>query len=430
MTKTSAAKKKITCSICSRIPAQDSEFRVGAMKYDFDTIIERRGTNSVKWDHADRIFRGCNLLPLWVADMDFQSPPAVIEALTRRASHGIFGYSAPGSDYYRAFTRWFARRHGWEIRPEWIHFTPGVVPALNLIIQTFTEPGDGIIIQQPVYYPFMFAIKNNDRRIINNSLVLEHGRYRMDLDGLRSAAREERARLLILCSPHNPVGRVWGIDELRELGALCLENNILVVSDEIHCDIVYPGNRHVPFASISHDFFMNSVTCLSPSKTFNLAGLQTAGVVIGNPDHQRAFKKTIDRLGLPWPNLFGIEALTAAYEQGEEWLDELIVYLADNRAYLQTTLSSMLPGVTMIPPEATYLAWIDFSSLGMDDDSLQRILREKGGVALDDGRLFGWPEGRGFMRLNFACPRSILQEALERMSRAFKESQQVSGDAS
>ena len=290
------------------------------MKYDFDRIINRKGTGSVKWDLVDSIFGGSGLLPLWVADMDFESPPEVIEALVRRARHGIFGYTTPLPAYYEAMIKWFRERHAWEIHTDWIFFSPGVVPALNLLIQTFSDPGDNIIIQQPVYYPFMSAIRNNGRGITDNSLILDQGRYRMDLTDLERKASNSRAKLLILCSPHNPVGRVWEEDELRRLGDICADHDVIVISDEIHCDLVYPGNRHVPFASITDNYRMNSITCLSPSKTFNLAGLQTANLIIANPEFQLKYRKTIDSLGLLSPNSFGCEALTAAYSHCGPWL--------------------------------------------------------------------------------------------------------------
>jgi cysteine-S-conjugate beta-lyase len=390
------------------------------MKFDFDRIIRRTGTNSVKWDLVDSIFDGSALLPLWVADMDFESPPEVIDALVNRARHGIFGYTAAPPAYYESQIRWFRERHGWEIRKEWIHFSPGVVPALNLFVQTFSEPGDRVIVQQPVYYPFMSAIRNNGREITNNPLILEQGRYRMDLVDLEQKARDSRAKLLILCSPHNPVGRVWKESELKQLGDICLANDILVISDEIHCDLVYPGSRHIPFASITDNYLMNSITCLSPSKTFNLAGLQTASLIIAKPEHQDKYRHTVERLGLPWPNLFGCEALTAAYSHGGPWLDALIEYITGNLRFLEEFLKSNMPGVDLIEPEGTYLVWLDFRKLGVDKEPLKILLRDNAHVALDHGYIFGSPAGDGFERINIACPRKVLEEALTRIEAAIR----------
>ncbi len=388
------------------------------MKFDFDRVIDRTGTASFKWDLADGIFGGTGLLPLWVADMDFESPPEVVEALAKRARHGVYGYTAPMPEYYRAVTEWFAGRHAWRITPEWIVTAPGVVPALNLLIQTFTEPGDGVIVQKPVYYPFMRSIKNNGRRVINNPLKLDGRVYRVDFDDLEQKAKDPSAKLMILCSPHNPVGRVWTREELKRVGDICLAHDILVVSDEIHCDLIYKSHRHVPFGSLGRDYLMKSITCTAPSKTFNLAGLQTANLVIADPDLRQRYAHTIDCLGLKWPNLFGAEALIAAYRHGGEWLDELMEYLAGNLAFMKEYIAAHMPRVGVIEPEATYLVWLDFRSYGLDTEALKRLMRQGARLALDDGYIFGSPEGDGFERINIACPRSILEEALARMRQA------------
>jgi len=388
------------------------------MKFDFDRVVDRTGTASFKWDLADGIFGGTGLLPLWVADMDFESPPEVVEALAKRARHGVYGYTAPMPEYYRAVTEWFEGRHAWRLTPEWIVTAPGVVPALNLLIQTFTEPGDGVIVQQPVYYPFMRSIKNNGRKVINNPLRLEEKVYRVDFDDLEQKAKDPSARLMILCSPHNPVGRVWTREELKRIGDICLAHDILVVSDEIHCDLVYEGHRHVPFGSLGRDYLMKSVTCTAPSKTFNLAGLQTANLVMAAPDLRQRYARTIDCLGLKWPNLFGAEALIAAYRHGGAWLDQLMEYLAGNLAFLKDYIAAHMPRIGVIEPEATYLVWLDFRDYGLDTESLKRLMRDKARLALDDGYIFGSPEGDGFERINIACPRSILEESLKRMREA------------
>ena len=391
------------------------------MKYDFDRVIKRTGTGSVKWDLADSLFGGSGLLPLWVADMDFESPPEVTAALVERAHHGIFGYTAASPVYFEAFTAWFRKRHGWEIHTDWIHFSPGVVPALNLLVQTFSDPGDKVIIQQPVYYPFMSAIRNNGREIVNNPLVLDHGSYHMDLDDLERKVQDARTRILILCSPHNPVGRVWRKDELMLLGDICHTYDVLVISDEIHCDLTYPGIRHIPFASITDNYLMRSITCLSPSKTFNLAGLQTAGLIIANPELQKKYLRTLECLGLHWPNLFACEALTAAYSHGGPWLDAVIEYISNNLSFLKVFIETKIPEITVVEPEGTYLVWLDFRKLRLDKSSLKNLLREKSKVALDDGYIFGSPEGDGFERINIACPRALLEDALRKIEAAIHQ---------
>ncbi len=388
------------------------------MKFDFDKIIDRTGTASFKWDLVDGIFGGTGLLPLWVADMDFESPPEVVAALVQRAKHGVYGYTAPMPEYYQAVADWFDRRHAWRITPEWIVTAPGVMPALNLLIQTFTEPGDGIIVQKPVYYPFMRSIKNNGRRVINNPLKLEGNAYRIDFDDLERKAGDPAARLMILCSPHNPVGRVWTKEELKRIGEICLAHDVLVVSDEIHCDLIFAGHRHVPYGSICSEFLMKSVTCTAPSKTFNLAGLQTANLVIASLDLRQRYNRTIDCLGLRWPNLFGAEALIAAYRHGDKWLDQLMEYLSCNLAFLKEFIAANMPRVRVIEPEATYLVWLDFREFGLDTEALKVLMRKGARLALDDGYVFGSPEGDGFERINIACPRSILEEALTRMREA------------
>jgi cysteine-S-conjugate beta-lyase len=388
------------------------------MKYDFDRIIDRTGTGSFKWDLVDNIFGGTGLLPLWVADMDFESPPEVVAALVRRAQHGVYGYTATMPEYYQAVADWFHRRHSWRITPEWIVTAPGIVPALNLLIQTFTEPGDGIIVQKPVYYPFMRSIKNNGRVIINNPLKLEGNTYHIDYDDLERKAKDPAVRLLILCNPHNPVGRVWTGEELKRIGNICFAHDVIVVSDEIHCDLTFKGHRHVPFGSISNEFLMKSITCTAPSKTFNLAGLQTANLVIASPDLRQRYTRTIECLGLKWPNLFGAEALIAAYRHGDEWLDQLMEYLGGNLAFLKKFIAANMPRVRVIDPEATFLVWLDFRDFGLDTETLKRLMRDKARLALDDGYIFGSPEGDGFERINIACPRAVLEDALKRMSDA------------
>jgi len=390
------------------------------MKYDFDAVIPRHGTDSLKWDALGRLFDDKDLLPLWVADMDFAAPPPVVDALNKRAGHGVFGYTVCLPRYYDAVIRWMERRHGWAVDPRWIVFSPGVVPALNLLVECLTEPGDGVIVQQPVYYPFMAAARDHGRRLLNNPLVLDGGRYRMDFDGLARLAKGQGARLMILCSPHNPVGRVWGREELRRLGDICLSGGITVIADEIHHDLVYPGLNHLPFASLSAEFLENAVTCTAPSKTFNLAGLQASNIIIADKKKRRAFRAALDKYGLSLPGSFAVTAVEAAYLHGGQWLDALMEYLAGNLAFLNGFIALELPEIKVIQPEATYLVWLDCRALGMDRDGLRGFMRQKARLALDDGFIFGSPEGDGFQRINIACPRAVLAESLGRMAKAVR----------
>ncbi len=383
--------------------------------YDFDTPIDRRGTGSVKWDLLEKLFGRRDAVAMWVADMDFPAPRPVIDALVDRARHGVFGYAACMPGYYEASVQWMKDRHGWPVEREWILFSPGIVPAVNMLIQALTEPGDSIILQQPVYYPFMHAVHNNDRILLNSPLVLSGGAYRMDLDDLERKAAAPKAKLLILCSPHNPVGRVWTAEELRALGEICLKKNVIVIADEIHADLTLNNSRHTPFASLSEEFLMNAVTCTSPSKTFNLAGLHTANVIIPEKTKRDRFAACRARFGISGPNVFGAAALEAAYRHGDDWLGQVRAYIEANLSFLKSFFTAQLPEVQVIEPQATYLVWLDFRNLGLEDAALKRLLIEKAGVALDDGPMFGEREGSGFQRINIACPRKVLEDALVRI---------------
>ena len=399
------------------------------MQYDFNREINRRGTHSIKWgfmqDEEDPLrakpteaFFGENrILPLWVADMDFASPRPVVEALIERAEHGLYGYTGKTDSYCEAVVNWMRKRHGWEIAPEWICTTPGVVPALNMLVRAFVAPGERVLIQPPVYYPFFGAIENNGAEMVVNPLVYENGRYRMDFGDLEEKARDPRVRLAILCSPHNPVGRVWTADELTRFGEICLKNDVLIVSDEIHGDLIYRGNKFVPLARLGEAFAQNAITCTAPSKTFNLAGLHTSNIIISNPELRGRFEKTLQSNGLFGINAFGVVAVEAAYNHGEEWLAQVLDYLEGNLRYLEDYVSGRIPQVTVIRPEGTYLVWMDCRRLGLDKDGLKRLMLKEARVYLDEGFLFG-PEGEGFERINIACPRSILVEALERIGNA------------
>lgn len=396
------------------------------MKYDFDREINRKGTNSVKWEfikqgnkllyrkEPDGSSASTRLLPMWVADMDFPCPEPVVEALVARAQHRIFGYTSPTDSYQRAIVNWMKKRHGWEIEPEWICTAPGVVPALYMLVQTFIIPGDKVLIQTPVYYPFNKAVENGDGVLVTNSLLYEDGRYSMDFADLEQKTKDPQVKMVILCSPHNPVGRVWTRDELLRFGEICIKNNVLVVSDEIHGDLILEGYVFTPFADISEEFAQNSITCTAPSKTFNLAGLKTSNIIISNEQLRSRFKKTLERTGLSGVGAFGVIALEAAYNHGEEWLAQVLDYVMGNLQYLQEYIAEHLPQISVVPLEGTYLVWLDCRSLGLSEQELERVMLKEAKVYLDEGYIFGI-EGQGFERINIACSRSVLVEALERM---------------
>ncbi len=396
------------------------------MKYDFDREINRKGTNSVKWEFIKHggslLFReepddsssGTRLLPMWVADMDFPCPEPVVEALVARAQHRLFGYTSPTDSYYNAIVNWMKKRHGWEIEPEWISTTPGVVPALNMLVKTYTSPGDKVLIQTPVYYPFNKAVKNSDGILVTNPLIYENGRYSMDFADLEEKTKDPQVKMAILCSPHNPVGRVWTRDELLRFGEICLNNNVLVVSDEIHGDLILEGHVFTPFAGISEAFAQSSITCNAPSKTFNLAGLKTSNIIISDEQLRARFKKTLERTALGGVGAFGVVALEAAYNHGEEWLSQVLDYIMGNYRYLEKYIAEHLPQIKVVPLEGTYLVWLDCRSLGLGKLELEQLMLEEAKVYLDEGYIFG-TEGEGFERVNLACPRSVLAEALERI---------------
>ncbi len=390
------------------------------MDYDFDTIINRRGTSSSKWDRCEKAVSVPDVLPMWVADMDFASPPPVVEALRERVDHGIFGYTERTGSYYTALASWMQRRFDWDIQKKKIVFTPGVIVALNLIIQAYTQSGDKVIIQQPVYHPFSYAILNNKRQLINNQLQIQNGRYVMDLDQLKKSI-DSRTRLLILCSPHNPVGRVWTKEELLRLAEICLDNNIIIVSDEIHADLVLKGHVHTPTATLSEEIADIVVTCTAPTKTFNIAGLGVANTIISNSKLYDQFYAAVNNAGLEMTNVFAKVATEAAYTHGEEWLSHLLDYLQGNYEFLVSFLKSHIPEISVFPLEGTYLAWLDFRGLGLSDKDMKHFLIHKAKVWLDEGTKFGGG-GEGFQRMNIGCPRKLLEEGLMRITNALKES--------
>lgn len=379
------------------------------MKYDFDEIIPRRGTCSYKWDNCP----DDNTLPLWVADMDFRTAQPVIDVLQKRVAHGIFGYTRVPDAYYDAVIGWFGRRHGFNIHRDWFIYTSGVVPAISAIIKAMTVPGDKVLLQTPVYNCFFSSIRNNGCEAVSSPLLRTGDTYAMDFDDFEAKASDPAVKVFILCNPHNPAGRVWTEDELRRAGEICLRHGVLVISDEIHCELVYPGYRHISFASLSEDFLQHSVTCISPSKAFNIAGLQIANIVAADPEIRSKIDRAININEVCDVNPFGVIATIAAYNEGGEWLDQLIAYLKGNYDFMKEYCASRLPEFPLAELQGTYLVWMDCSSLGIPSGTLEQALVSEAGIWLNAGTMYG-TEGEGFLRWNIACPRSRLAEALDR----------------
>lgn len=380
------------------------------MKYNFDEIIPRRGSNSYKWDTVETD----NILPMWVADMDFRTAIPIINALHRRVEHGIFGYTKVPQAYFDATISWFGKKHNFTIEKKWILFTTGVVPALSAIIKALTVAGDKVIVQSPVYNCFFSSIRNDDCEIISNDLIYQNGTYSIDFDDLEKKATDPKVKLLLLCNPHNPVGRCWTKEELIRIGEICLRNNVIVVSDEIHCDLIYEGHTHIPFAFISEEFLQNSVTCIAPTKTFNLAGIQVANIIVADESIRQRIDKALNINEVCEINAFAVEALIAAYNEGEEWLDELKVYLYDNYKYLKDFFQEYLPHLPVLPLEATYLVWVDCSALGISSKEIADKLLSAEKLWVNEGTMYGVP-GENFIRINIACPKQLLIEGLQRI---------------
>ena len=389
--------------------------------FDFDQVIDRTKSNSAKWDKKvlEKGFGDPDLLPLWVADMDFKAPQPIIEKLVQTAEYGIFGYSILPPSFFESILSWFKRRYGWHIDKKWLSQTPGVIPALDVAVNAFCNSGDKVILQNPVYYPFYPVIENNGCRILLNPLKLSNNHYTMDFEDLEKKVKDPRAKMIILCNPHNPVGRVWTKEELKQLGEICIKNEILILSDEIHCDLIFPGYKLTNFATINDEFAQNSITCTSTSKTFNLAGLKISNIVIPNQKISQTFRNTQANLGVGGPNLFAVAAMEVAYKHEicENWLDALLQYLEGNLIFLKSYIKEKLPQIKVIEPEGTYLVWLDFRELGLESKELEKFMRGKAKLALDEGYIFG-KGGEGFERINIACPRSILEEALNRITEA------------
>jgi cysteine-S-conjugate beta-lyase len=385
------------------------------MKWNFDEVVSREGTNCVKYDLRKEVFGTDDLIPMWVADMDFRTPDFIISALQKRLNHGILGYSFRPAEYYTSISSWLLKKHNWEVPVEWICFCPGIVPALNLCTLSFTRPGDSIIVQPPVYYPFFSAVESHGRKLIYNQLTEVDGKWEMDFESLVNSISPE-TRMIIISNPHNPVGRVWSSVELMQLADICLENNILLLSDEVHSDLILPGYYHTPAARLSGKISEITVTCIAPSKTFNLAGLSTSAVIISNPVLRKYFNSKIEHLHIGNGNIFGTVASITAYSEGYEWLNELLDYLNQNVDYVINYCREMIPEIIPVQPEATYMIWLDCRKLGMSGKELQEFFVRKAKVGMNEGSTFG-PGGEGFMRMNLGTSSQNVRKAMEQIER-------------
>ena len=386
-------------------------------KYDFDEIVPREGTNCIKYDALERFFGSNDVLPLWVADMDFRTPDFIVDAIKKRAEHEIYGYTFRGDSYYNSIIGWMERRHNWEIQKEWISFSPGVVAGLTFGIEAFSKAGDGVVVQPPVYFPFFDCVKGTKRKLIENPLKIENGRYTFDFEDLK-AKIDKKTKLLLLCNPQNPGGTVFSKEELTELATICLENKIMVISDEIHSDLIFDGHKHIPFASLSEEIAQNCMITMAPSKTFNVAGFSSSLVIIPNKTKFARYERAIAVAHLYMGNIFGSIAMEAAYTHGDKWLGQMMAYLQENYKLLENFFNTRLPKVKVMKPEATYLIWLDFREYGMKNAELMKFTIENAKVGLNDGGRFG-TGGDGWLRINIGCPRIILTEALERLGKAF-----------
>ena len=380
-------------------------------QYDFDSVIDRKNTNSLKYDFAVERGRPADLLPLWVADMDFRAPGPVLDALHQSVDHGIFGYSDTKRDYYDTVSRWFDRRFHWQTQPEWLVKTPGVVFALAMAIRALTQPKDSVLIQPPVYYPFFSVVRDNDRTVVENELIYENGRYTIDFEDFERKIVEHRVKLFILCSPHNPVGRVWSLDELQRIGEICLKHGVFVVSDEIHCDFAFEEHPHHIFLEANPAFAQQSIICTAPSKTFNLAGLQVSNIWIPSDKIRAGFLKEMDRSGYSQLNTLGLVACQAAYTSGGPWLEQCRGYLRSNLHFLRDFLAEHIPEIKLVEPDGTYFAWLDCSGLGLDRKGLNDLIVNQAKLWLDAGHIFGKNSAQ-FQRIVLACPRATLEQAL------------------
>ncbi|WP_226580155.1 MalY/PatB family protein [Halobacillus litoralis] len=383
----------------------------------FNQYIPRKGTRSVKWDMAEDLYQDKEVLPMWVADMDFKTPEPVIKALKERVDHGIFGYTLPDDDLKTEIKDWLQKRHSWETDTEWITFSPGVIPSLHMIVQSLTEIGDNILIQTPVYPPFYSVVRDHGRHIVKNPLVYEDGRYEIDFQDFERKIKENEVTMFILCNPHNPVSRVWTREELEKMSQICVKHGVRIVADEIHADLIFSGNKHIPIASLSEEVNHLTTTCLSPTKTFNLAGLQASYLITANMDDKKKVDKQFKNQGMMMLNTLGITAMETAYKHGEQWLEELKQVLEEHRDYVIDRIHKETDAIKVIPAEGTYLIWLDCRELGMSHNELKAFMQKEAKVGMNDGGSFG-EEGKGFMRLNIAAPRSTLEEGVTRIIRA------------
>lgn len=386
------------------------------MKYDFDKIIPRRGTNSVKWDVA----KEDGVIPMWVADMDFQAAPCIRQAMKERVDHGVFGYTLVPNSYYESIISWFDRRHQWHIDRNWILYTSGVVPAISAIIKALTEPGDKVLVQTPVYNCFFSSIRNNGCTTAENALVRKGNSYEIDFDDFERQAADEKTKVFLLCNPHNPAGRVWTPDELSRMNDICLRHGVKVIADEIHCELVMPGYKFTPFAAVSKACQDNCITTNSPTKSFNIAGLQIANIITNNDTIKRKIDRAININEVCDVNPFGVIALQAAYNEGESWIDQLNLYLWENYKVLKDFFQEHLPKLQVLKLEGTYLVWVDISATGLKADELTNELLQQGKVMVNSGTLYGKTTGADYLRLNIAMPRSLMLEALQRIAQVLQ----------
>ena len=394
---------------------------MGKYRAIFDQVIDRKGTGSLKYDYGPERTGRQDLLPMWVADMDFPAPKEALEAVIQRTRHGIFGYTEPDDAYYQALTDWYKKRHGWLIDRRWNTVTPGVVYGIAVTIRAFTKPGDAVLIQPPVYYPFRETIEDNGRRLVENELLYKDGAYHLDLVDFEEKIRRNKVKLFLLCNPHNPVGRVWREDELRQIAEICKRYEVLVFADEIHADFVYPGYRYIPFASLGEDIAGMTITGTSASKTFNLAGLQVSNILISDRTLRTVFRREHAAGGYSQSNTLGLTATAAAYRYGEEWLHDLKEYLAGNLEYIRKFLRERAPGIRLVEPEGTYLVWLDCSGIASAADEVTEFFQKKAGIWGDDGKIFG-EKSALFERLNIAAPRSVIEQAMAQIERAYNGS--------
>lgn len=388
--------------------------------YNFDEIIDRKGTDSTKWDQNEQKGFDPDVLPMWVADMDFKTLPEVTQRLNEIVNRGIYGYTVAPERYYQAVINWMKTRHNFDVKKEWITNSPGVVSALKIAINAYTNEGDAIIMQKPVYYPFDMSVEANNRVVVENPMIYKDGHYEVDFADFEQKIIDHQVKMFILCNPYNPIGKVWTKEELYTLGQICKKHNVFVVSDEIHMDFVFKGHKHIPFFTVDESFKDFSIICSAPSKTFNLAGLQTSNIIIANEELKKRFDDCKNAHGITGYSLFGMEACYAAYTYGAQWVDELIEYISANIDYMEKYIQEKMPQLKVIRPEGLYLVWVDFSALGMNHEELEQFMLNKAKLWLDEGYIFG-TGGAGFERFNVACPRATLEKALQQIEKAIQE---------